>query len=185
MEEWIQTYGYLAVMLCACFEGEIGVIIAGSLCGRGLLDPYKVTTVAFLSTMIWELCIFLIGRKWGKFFINKYPRIQKTASQAFEFLQKYDILFIFSFRFIYGIRNVSPLVIGASAVPAIKYAICNLIAAAIWAVLFVSIGYIFSEGIGAVIDSIMNNFNYISKGALIFFLILGSIFVIRNNMKRK
>lgn len=184
MEEWIQTYGYLAVMLCSCFEGEIGIIIAGSLCGRGLMSPHKVALVAFLSTMLWELGIFLIGRRWGKSFISSYPRIQKSASQAFEFLQKYDILFIFSFRFIYGIRNVSPLVIGASDVPAVKYAICNLIAAAIWAVLFVSIGYIFSDEISSVIDRIMENFQHISTGALIFFLILGFIFVIKRKTRK-
>ena len=185
MEQWILAYGYLAVFVCSCIEGEVGILLAGAMCKRGLMSASKVILVAFLGTMFWELCIFFIGRKWGNNVIEKFPKLRKRSKKAFEFLNKYDSLFIFSFRFIYGIRNASPLVIGAAGINPIKYAILNMFAAALWAVLFTSLGYAFSDGIHQVLGAIIRNFKIVSICALCALVVLAVVFISKTTKTRK
>ena len=57
------------------------------------------------------------------------------------------MLFTFGFRFISGFRTVSPIAIGTTNLPTARYIAINAVAAATWAVLFVSAGYWFGNGI--------------------------------------
>jgi len=47
----------------------------------------------------------------------------------------------------YGLRIVGPVVIGMSAVPAIRFLAFNLIGAALWANLIAGIGYLFGHSL--------------------------------------
>jgi membrane protein DedA with SNARE-associated domain len=55
------------------------------------------------------------------------------------------VLFILGFRFVYGIRTVSPFAIGMSDVPAGRYMVLNLVGAAIWAAAIAYLGYSLGE----------------------------------------
>lgn len=47
------------------------------------------------------------------------------------------------FRFLYGLRNITPFAIGMSQMPTRRFVILNAIGAAIWAATFAGGGYLF------------------------------------------
>ena len=55
--------------------------------------------------------------------------------------------FILSLRFLYGLRTVGPIALGVSNVPAPRFLVLNVVAAAIWAVCFSLLGYLFGQTI--------------------------------------
>ena len=60
-------------------------------------------------------------------------------------LERHRVVIIVSFRFLYGLRIITPFVIGMSRVPMPEFAILNMTGAAIWATLVVCLGYAFGH----------------------------------------
>ena len=60
-------------------------------------------------------------------------------------LERHAVGFILSYRFMYGIRNVSSIAIGMSHLTWQKFAFWNAVAAFVWAVAFSNIGYSFGH----------------------------------------
>jgi membrane protein DedA with SNARE-associated domain len=52
---------------------------------------------------------------------------------------------VLSFRFVYGFRNVTPFAIGTTRVSAAWFTAWNALAAAIWAVVVATAGYLFGD----------------------------------------
>jgi membrane protein DedA with SNARE-associated domain len=180
-EEAIRAYGYYAVFGFACIEGEVALLTAGFLAHRDLLSlPYVILT-AFLGTLLMEQGVFFIGRFYGQRILTRYPRLRKKADVAFQFLHKYDTLFIFSFRFIYGIRNISPIVIGSAGIRPKKFACLNIPAAAIWAVSIGGAGYVFSDAIQALIT----NFERYERVFFSSVLLLGALLFLWVRRRRR
>jgi membrane protein DedA with SNARE-associated domain len=161
-ESFIQTYGYYAVFVFACIEGEIAVLTAGFLCRQEMLSLKLVMLFAFLGTLITEQCLFFVGRIYGLKFLERHPTVFKRADAALEFLKKYDAAFIFGSRFIYGIRNISPIIIGTAKIPPLKFSALNVPAAFIWSVVVAGAGYLFAD----VLESAKENLKYVQIGAL-------------------
>ena len=130
--EFIQNWGYLAVLFGAIIEGESIILTACYLAYKGVLEFPKVVTIAFFGTLFADQTLYMIGRHYGTKIIKKRPHWQAPADKAFRLLHKWDIWFILSFRFIYGIRAISPIVIGSSGVLPRRFIPLNFLAAVIW-----------------------------------------------------
>jgi membrane protein DedA with SNARE-associated domain len=57
-------------------------------------------------------------------------------------MNRFQTPMILSFRFLYGLRTVTPFVIGMSPVSAKKFIVLNAVGALVWAVAFGSGGYL-------------------------------------------
>lgn len=161
--EFVKSWGYIAVFLGALVEGESVMLGASALAYAGYLNIYYIGIIAFFATLFAEQICYFIGRRHGMNLFNKYPRFKPGAEKAFILLKKIDVVFILTCRFIYGIRTVSPLVIGAAGIPPKKFIPLNILAAAIWSVSSCWLGYELGE-------FILNNFEQISVFIQRFFL---------------
>lgn len=132
--EFVKEWGYLAVFLGSLIEGESIIFIAGFFAHEGYLSLPKIILVSFTGTLFADQALYFVGRRYGTSFINRFPSFKPRAEKAFQLLKKYDNIFILSFRFIYGIRIISPVVIGTSGIGVMRFMILNLIAAIIWSV---------------------------------------------------
>ncbi|MDR2268218.1 MAG: DedA family protein [Holosporaceae bacterium] len=164
-ESFIESYGYYAVFLFACVEGELAVLTAGFLCQRGLMALHFVMLAAFLGTLITEQCMFFVGRRYGIKLLKKYPILSAKSDKVIGFLRKYDASFIFGSRFIYGIRNISPLAIGMAEIAPLRFSSLNVPAAMIWSVTVAGAGYVFAD----FLESVKNNLQYLQVAALVIF----------------
>lgn len=138
----LQEWGYWVVFIGSIFEGELILLSSSAAAALGYLDIYKIFTIAFCTTVVVDQTLFFIGYKLGiNWIIKRFPRLEPAKNKAFKFLNKMDIFFIFMFRFIYGIRTISPLIIGSAHVKPIRFIICNFFSGCLWAALGCFIGY--------------------------------------------
>ena len=141
-------YGDLFYLITFCwtaFEGETFVIIAGFLAQKGYLSIAGLFLAAWLGSFFGDQVVFFIGRRFGTRVLHHLPRLEPGVNRAVGWLERYAVIFILSYRFIYGLRNVSGLAVGLSHIPWKKFAVLNAIAAFIWALAFSGFGYLFGD----------------------------------------
>lgn len=131
---FVQDWGYVAVFLGSLIEGESVIFIAGFFAHEGVLSLPKIIIVSFIGTLFADQALYHVGRHYGNHVIDRFPSLRPRADKAFELLRRYDNIFILSFRFIWGIRIISPIIIGSSGVEFKRFLILNFIAAIIWSV---------------------------------------------------
>jgi membrane protein DedA with SNARE-associated domain len=139
--EILKDWGYIAVFLGSLVEGESVILVACLLAHLGYLSLIKIMIVAFCGTLFADQALYYVGRYYGQAIIQKYHRLHAPANRAFKLLHSWDIWFILSFRFIWGIRTISPIVIGSSGIPPERYTPLNLIAAIMWTLISCIGGY--------------------------------------------
>lgn len=182
---FIKDWGYYVVFLGALIEGE-SIIIPSGLCAYwGILKLSNVMAVALSGTIIADQSLFLFGHFYGKRILKKLP--EERVEKARILLKKYNTLFILSFRFIYGIRTLSPIVIGALGTSMRRFFYLNIIAGVIWTFISCGAGYV----IGALLKDTVGPDNltalkkYLSIQKLfyvVFLLVL--IFIVVRFIKR-
>lgn len=176
---FIASYGYLAVFVGTLLEGETILLAAGFAAHRGLLDWPLVVLVATVGAMLGDQLAFLLGRWKGEVLIERFPSIAKRKPRIHELLERYDAIFILAIRFIYGLRIAGPLILGSSRVPLLRFALLNMMAAAVWAVLITGAGYTF----GVAIESLFGNLKRIEEIVLIVILALGGVYWLWRQMR--
>jgi len=100
-----------------------------------------VIAVATLGGMVGDQILFWTGRYFGPRILPRLHRQQATIDRVSGLIDRYPTASIFSVRFLYGMRLVGPLVIGASRLSPIRFSLVNLLGAVVWATLFVMGGY--------------------------------------------
>lgn len=160
--EVIEEHGewfYLITFVWTFLEGETFVIFAGAAAAQEILDIRLLILVAWLGSFCGDQTYFYLGRRFGPKILTKWPKLQGGMDRVSRLIKKYDIAFILSYRFIYGIRNISSVAMGMSGLDWKKFAFWNFIAAFIWAVAFAMGGYLFGEaldkGMGSTAEEIM------------------------------
>ena len=139
---------YLLTFLFAALEGEIFVIFAGFAVQRGHLNMNELIIAAWLGSLTGDQICFWLGRHFGNHVFYYFPQKKAAIEKAVGRLEKYAIVFIMSYRFMYGVRNVSGIAIGLSRLPWQKFAFWNVIAALVWAIFFSYFGYFFGDFVG-------------------------------------
>lgn len=171
----LTEYGYWIVFLGALVEGESIILPASALASQGVLNVYTVGMVAFFTTLCVDQILYFVGYYHGMKIFEKYPKLEKPAEKVFEMLHKYDVTFILSFRFIYGIRTLSPIVIGAAKVPPKKFIPLNFLAAIIWTVISVGGGYLLGDLMMDVFEKFQMGQKYFFGFIILMFIILVGI----------
>jgi len=145
LEYILSTYGYIALLIGTFFEGETILVAAGFLAHRGYLELPWVIFFAFMGTLAGNQLYFFLGRAKGMDFMESRPRWQAKSAQVFALLQKHQICVIIGFQFMYGIRTVTPFIIGASGINPVRFITWNSIGAGVWAIAVGTLGYLFGQ----------------------------------------
>ena len=150
MEQFVSTFvsehGYLIyplVLVWTFFEGETIVLVVAAMAATSapFISLPLLAFCATAGTMAGDQLFFYLGRLYGTPFLAKRPRLAAKAERGFAMLRKGEVLFILSYRFIYGVRNVSPFVIGVSGIRPLRFFLLNFTASTVWAISFTLGGY--------------------------------------------
>jgi membrane protein DedA with SNARE-associated domain len=185
IKELVQNHGlwfYVTTFLWAFFEGETFLIFAGLLASQDLLHLWSLILVAGAGTTCGDFGFFLLGRRYGPSFLKKVPRLAEKQVRIAAWLEKHDFIFIMTYRYIYGLRNISAITIGTSKIAWQRYFILNFFASYLWAVVFAGGGYLFGDLIAKEGEDPINS---LMIGALILFLIVLSVHFLRTRRKNK
>lgn len=192
MAEWLDHYGaigvYIITLIGSFVEGESVILTASAYSYvRDDISLLNLMIIAFLGSLSADQLLYFVGRHYGPRLIENRPSLKKASTRVFYHLHKHGTLFILSFRFIYGIRTASPIIIGAAGVSIKKYAILNVIAALIWSVLSCSVGYMigyfFADDIKAFVESLGENMKYAALSLMGLALVIGFIIYIWRHFK--
>jgi membrane protein DedA with SNARE-associated domain len=186
IETAIARYGLIAVFLGAAVEGETAVVTGGLLAHQHLLPLGGVMIAACAGSLMADQALFFVGRHY-----REHPRVRAIASRpefakAWTMLERYPRRFIFVFRFLYGLRTISPIAIGTSSVPAVIFLLLNLVAAIVWSIAATAIGYVFGHGIEMIFGR-LRHIEHVAGavGALIVLALAATWFVRRRVLNAK
>jgi membrane protein DedA with SNARE-associated domain len=138
---FLARYGYLAVFLGTFIEGETILLLGGLAAHRHYLELWGVLAAGFAGSLAGDQLYFQLGRRRGRPFLERRPRWRVGAVRVQELLRRHETGLILGFRFLYGLRVVTPLVLGTSGVPPWRFALLNSLGAAAWTTTVVLVGY--------------------------------------------
>ena len=145
LQSLIENYGYIAVFIGTFLEGETIVILAGFAAQLGFLELPWVIVSAIAGSFSGDQLYFYLGRHWGPKIIARRLSWQESARKVYDLLHRHQYFLILTFRFYYGLRNVTPFAVGSAQVPRIRFFVLNLLGAIVWATVFGYAGYLSSE----------------------------------------
>ena len=153
-EAFIANYGLLAVFIGGLLEGETILILAAVVAHHGLLSLPSVFVVAAVAATIGDQIWFSLARYGSdlKFITNLVSKA--GVQRALDRVQRHPVLFVLSFRFIYGLRIAGAVACGLSRIPALRFVTLNVVAAAIWTAVILGLGYAFGTAIEAFVGKV-------------------------------
>lgn len=182
LEAFVVTYGYSALLAGALLEGETIVIIAGILAHSGYLQLPWVIGIAFCGAFCADQFVFQVGKHRGKRFLEKRPHWEPRIDRVRRFLVGYKIVAVLGYRFIYGMRTITPIVIGASGFATRQFVLLNLCSTFLWAVVVASAGYFF----GNVVEAVLRDFRrYELAVILVITAVVGGVWFYRCRIKKR
>ncbi len=175
MENFLDQYGYMALLVGTFFEGETAILVASSLIYRGLFDFPFTILAAFFGSFISDWLYYLIGRLNGKYFLAKRPGLQARVEPVTKFFHKHQLQILFSYRFLYGFRVIIPLIVGMSGLSPARYLFYSTLTGLMWATLVSTVGYWVGRLLKLQAKAFEDNFIFIVLGFALFGLIVGYI----------
>lgn len=143
----IEQYGLIAVFLGCVAEGETAAILGGFFTHQGVFAPWQAFMAVFLGAFGGDAAFFLCGRRFSSTAFVARLRQRPGFDHALDLMRRYPALYVIGNRYVYGFRLMGGVAAGMSGIPVPRFIVLNAISAAVWAGLFLSIGYVF--GIGA------------------------------------
>lgn len=147
LEAFIAHYGLAAVFLGAAIEGEAAVITGGVLAHKGLLPVWGVAIAATAGSCLADQLWFWTSRHFRHARWVAQAQRRPAFRRAVRLLEHHLILYTLGFRFIYGMRTVTPIAIAASRIRTRTFVLLNLISAAAWGPIMTGLGYAFGRAI--------------------------------------
>jgi len=168
MESWIEQFGYLAVFVGTFLEGETILALAGFAAHGGYLHLPQVIVAAFLGSLSGDQLFFYLGMRHSDFILNRRPGWRRRLDRAAGLIRHHQILIILGFRFLYGLRTVTPFALGMSRVPLRLFIPLNIVSACVWSVAVGCAGYLFGQALEVFLGDLRR------YEALIFVIVIGT-----------
>lgn len=154
------SYGGIYVALLASghvvpVPESVTLILLGYLSTLGRLSVWGIFSVGIASVMTFDIVLYLIslgGSELATHFSNKVKTSLVDRYRGAE--EKHLFGMVFISHFVPGWRFANPIICGITQMPWKKFALYSFISSAVYAPMFVLVGYIFSARIGRVIIAI-------------------------------
>jgi membrane protein DedA with SNARE-associated domain len=167
----LHHYGYLLILLGTFAEGESLLVLGGYFAHRGYLDLGGVIATAFVAAVCGDQIFFHLGRRHATRIFERFPRLHDKVRIALHRAERHQNLVVLGMRFLWGLRIALPLAMGMTRMNGRKFFWLNLLSAAVWSVLFASLGYGTSQLFERVVSD-LHAYEMWIAGAL---LLLGAI----------
>jgi len=170
LESFVQSYGYGALFLGTLLEGETILILAGLMAHMGLMKLPLVILVAVLGSFLGDQFYFFLGRRQGAALLDRHPAWRRRAEKAQRAMHRYRNGIMLGFRFVYGMRIVTPLLLGMDRTIRVRrFILLNLIGAALWSTVVATGGYYF----GRVLKILLADVRHYELALLLVVLLIG------------
>jgi membrane protein DedA with SNARE-associated domain len=164
LEPTLNHFGYLAVAGLVLVEdigvpvpGETILILAAVYGGAGRLNIAFVALLGFCGATLGDNLGFAAGHFGGRRVVERYGHYMFLTTERLEkathFFDRHGGKIIIVARFLEGLRQANGLIAGTSGMRWSAFLVFNAIGAALWVVVWTSVGYLS----GSHIDPIYND----------------------------
>jgi len=109
-------YGYPAILIGTFLEGETILVLGAFAAHSGYMHMPWVIAAASAGSLLGDQLFFFLGRRHSEAFLKNYPLWRSHVDRVQGLLDRFRTPLILGFRFLYGLRTVTPFVIGMSSV---------------------------------------------------------------------
>jgi membrane protein DedA with SNARE-associated domain len=180
LEPTLNQFGYLALGLVFLEDfgvpvpGETVLIIAAVYAGTGRFNVWLVGLIGFLAAVLGDNVGFGIGHfggrplaeRYGKYIFLTPERLDKTAS----FFDRHGGKVIVIARFVEGLRQANGIIAGITGMHWTKFLPFNMLGAALWVGLWVSVGYFSGSHINSIYDTVTKYQTYFAIAVVLAIL---------------
>src|SRR3990167_996554 len=171
-EPLIAHYGYIILVIAMLLTTMVVAILSGLAAHVGYLNLYWAIFIIFSSNLIFTEVYFYIGRGGSARLLKKHPDWNEKIARIEHMIEHYNVWFVLLYRFMVGLRVVTPFVVGSSCVGGMKFFIFNTIGAFVWAVFCVLLGYYF----GAMVELLLKDVQYYEKYAAAVIIVIAILY---------
>jgi len=154
LESFIETYGYLALLVGTFFEGETTMVLGGFAAYLGYLDLPWVILFAFIGTLLGDQLFFYLGRWHSRAILAWHPAWESRLDKVERLIERHQMKLILIFRFLYGLRIITLFGLGMSRIPATYFFLLSALSALVWAAAMGTGGYLFGNFLRVIVMDI-------------------------------
>jgi len=132
----LATYGYIGLFLYSLGGGFIALIGAGVLSFMGKMDLSTSIAVAFVANALGDVMLFYMARYQKSMMMEGIRNHRRKLALSHIMMKKYGSWIVLIQKFVYGIKTLIPIAIGLTKYDFKKFAILNVLSAAVWALAF-------------------------------------------------
>ena len=178
----IRQHGDVVYSLMFAYAASHSLLLAlfgGYAASSGALDFGVLVAACWCGSFFGDVVRFWIGRRYGKRMISSYPKLRQAADTVARLADRHYIWMILAHRYPHGIRGIAGFAYGMSRMRWLPFLIVNLIAAGIWSVAVVSLGF----ALGQVSEKLMNDASS-SIGLVMLVVFLGLSWILSRKLER-
>ncbi len=154
------AYGYLVIVIGAALDnfglpasGDVVLFAGGYFANGGRLSLPLVMLSGFVGALVSDNAVYWIGRAGGRPLIARILKVrllrflinEDSLTRVERYFETQGGKTVFIGRFGPGLRSMTPLFAGVSRMGYHKFLPYNLAAAAVWAVAYSLVGYVFGQ----------------------------------------
>jgi membrane protein DedA with SNARE-associated domain len=144
----IRQHGDAAYSLMFGYAASHSLLFAlfgGFAAHAGAFHLPALIAVCWLGSFLGDVVRFWIGRRYGTRWLKRFPRLERYVMVATRLANRHYLWMILIHRYPHGIRGVAGFAYGMSQVPWPTFLALNFVAAGLWAVGLVSVGFAFGQ----------------------------------------
>jgi membrane protein DedA with SNARE-associated domain len=188
----LDNYGYLAVAGFVFLEdfgipvpGETILILGAVYAGTGRLNIFLVGVIAFFAAVLGDNVGFAIGHFGGRPLVERFGRYilltPERLDRATGFFERHGGKIVAGARFIEGLRQANGIIAGITGMHWAKFLVFNALGAALWVIVWTSLGYFSGSHIGAIYKAATRYDTYLAVAVGVLIL----AYIIRRLSKRR
>ncbi|MDQ2089274.1 DedA family protein [Marimonas arenosa] len=183
-EGLIQAFGLPGLALGSALEGDAVTFFGGVLAHRGMFPLTGVVLASAAGAIFIDNLLFLAGRHAGQSRLVRTLLRRGPVATAQGWLGRNAVLTLLAFRFVWGMKTVTVLLIANTAVSWRRFAVLDASGVLLWAGTFAGLGF----GAGTAIEAMLGRLklhHHLGTAGVVFLAVAGLWWLMRRVGRRE
>lgn len=150
IEQMLAEWGLPAIAAGSFLEGDAVAFMGGVLAHRGYFSYEAAALAATLGAVAVDQALFHAGRHLARFPRARRILDRPNSRRLADWARDHPDRLCLSFRFLYGLKSVGALALGAAAIPPRRFLVLDIAGCLAWAHVVTALGF----GVGQAIERI-------------------------------